>query len=100
MGQDPRAYQSTVRLRVIFTNKIWGVGRKEREKTAEQQRNARVLPARTRVDVRAVLCKGVIYKKPALHPKRHPRTIAGCRRSTGGTTRKRERLRQTRAVAC
>ena len=83
MGQDPRAYQSTVRLRVIFTNKIWGVGRKEREKTAEQQRNARVLPARHHLDVRDVLFKGIIYTQPTLHPKRHPRTLAGCPRSTG-----------------
>lgn len=29
------------------------------------------------------LCKGIIYTQPTLHPKRHPRTLAGCPRSTG-----------------
>ena len=24
------------------------------------------------------LCKGIIYTQPTLHPKRHPRTLAGC----------------------
>ena len=93
MGQDPRAYQSTVRLRVIFTNKIWGVGRKEREKSAEQQRNARVLPARTRVDVRNIFMKrhyihatNSSSKKTSAHscrlPKKHWTLLAETRTTT------------------
>ena len=42
---------------------------------------------------------GMFFAK-ALYTRRHPRTLAGCRRSAGGTSRKRERLRQTRAAAC